>query len=448
MIERVLVAGGGTGGHLFPGIAVVEELRRRNPELQVLFVGTERGIENRVLPKLGEKLELIDVKPLLGRSPLQLVKNLSLLPMSATQALSLLRTYKPQLVIGLGGYAAGPMLLAAAGMRIPTALLEQNAHVGFTNRMLARIVGRAYLTYAETASLFGAKARVLGNPVRRSFVEAANLASHDPAGVEARARRVLVIGGSQGAKTLNEVVPMALALANVSAQGVAVLHQTGEAQLEEVRKRYRGQGVDAEVVSFIDDMPRAYASASLVIGRAGATTLAELCAIGKPSILIPYPHAAEDHQAKNAFAMERAGAALSIREHELTAEGLASEVRELLRATTKRRSMADAARKLGRPDAAAAIVDDLYAWLGMPVDGTLDSDVTSSSSSPSSGTPQASGSVPPSADAEAAGVPARRISRRPKVRRAELRVKPLHALHVSHTAHAPHGTNDVLDITG
>ncbi len=419
MIERIVVAGGGTGGHLFPGVAVVEELRRRNPDLQVLFVGTERGIETRVLPKLNEKLELIDVKPLLGRSPLQLVKNLSLLPRSAAQALALLRAHKPQLVLGLGGYAAGPMLLAAAGLRIPTALLEQNAHVGFTNRMLSRTVGRAYLTYEQTASHFGAKARVLGNPVRRTFVEAAQLASHDPAGVEARARRVLVLGGSQGAKTLNEVVPLALALANVSAQGVTVLHQTGEAMVDEVRKRYRGQGVDADVVSFIDDMARAYASASLVIARAGATTLAELCAIGKPSVLIPYPHAAEDHQAKNAFAMERAGAALALREEELTAEDLAAQVRDLLRATAKRRGMADAARRLGRPDAAAAIVDDLYAWLGLPVDGVPEAGPGSNAAAPSAA------SVPPGADASASNTSTRRQSRRPKVRRAELRLRPL-----------------------
>ncbi len=416
MIERIVVAGGGTGGHLFPGIAVVEELRRRNPDVKVLFVGTERGIEARVLPKLGEELRLMDVKPLLGRSPLQLLRNVSLLPVSAGQAAGALRSFKPQLVLGLGGYAAGPVLLLAAAMRIPTALLEQNAHVGLTNRLLARTVGRAYLTYPETAARFGAKARVLGNPVRRSFVEAAYLASHDPAGVEARARRILVLGGSQGARTLNELVPVALALAGVNAQNVSVLHQTGDGMVDEVRKRYRGLGIDAEVVPFIDDMARAYASASLVVARAGATTLAELCAIGKPSVLIPFPHAAEDHQAKNAFALERAGAALAIREEELSAEGLASQVRDLLRGTTRRRAMADAARKLGRPDAAAAIVDDLCAWLGVPADGLPES------SKQSTATGAAPSAAPPKPEEPSARA---RISRRPKVKRAELRLKPI-----------------------
>lgn len=420
MIERVVVAGGGTGGHLFPGIAVVEELRRRNPKVHVRFVGTQRGIEQRVLPKLGEQLSVIQVRPLLGRSPIELVRNVSLLPVSLGQAGQLLRAEKPDLVLGLGGYAAGPVLLAAAALRIPSALLEQNAHVGLTNRLLARTVGRAYLTYPETAARFGAqRARVFGNPVRRSFVEAAQLALTDPAGVEARARRILVIGGSQGARGLNDAVPVALALADVSGQNVSVLHQTGETMVDEVRKRYRGLGVNAEVVPFIDDMSRAYASASLVIARAGATTLAELCAIGKPSILIPYPHAAEDHQAMNALAMERAGAAIAIREDELSAEILSARVRELLRGNVQRRNMADAARRLGRPEAAAAIVDDLCAWLGMPTDGAASDDGSEKLSAASGG-----GGAAGSSNEEASAVEVRRaVVRRPKVRRAPLRVR-------------------------
>jgi UDP-N-acetylglucosamine--N-acetylmuramyl-(pentapeptide) pyrophosphoryl-undecaprenol N-acetylglucosamine transferase len=423
MIKRIMVVGGGTGGHLFPGIAVVEELRRRNPSVEVLFVGTGRGIEARVLPRLGETLALVDVRPWLGRSPFELIRNIALLPRAVSQASQLLRSFKPELVLGLGGYTAGPVLLLAAAMRIPTALLEQNAHVGLTNRLLATTVGRAYLTYPDTLSQFGtAKGRVLGNPVRRSFVEAAQLALHDPAGVEARAKRVLVLGGSQGAKTLNEVVPVALALSSISSQGVSVLHQTGDTMLDEVRRRYRGLGVNAEVVTFIDDMARAYASASLVVARAGATTLAELCAIGKPSILIPYPHAAEDHQAKNALAMERAGAALAIRESELTAEGLAGQVRELLLGRTRRRNMADAARKLGRPEAAAAIVDDLCAFLGVPADGAAPE-----------GAASGGGDTPlsPNAASSTAGEPNEpgslhgRSVRRARVQRAPLRIRPV-----------------------
>jgi UDP-N-acetylglucosamine--N-acetylmuramyl-(pentapeptide) pyrophosphoryl-undecaprenol N-acetylglucosamine transferase len=425
MIERVMVVGGGTGGHLFPGIAVVEELRRRNPQVSVLFVGTERGIEARVLPRLGEKLALVDVRPWLGRSALQLARNVAILPKAVAQATQLLRQYKPQLVIGLGGYTAGPVLMLAAALRIPTALLEQNAHVGLTNRLLSNTVGRAYLTYPQTLPQFGAaKGRVLGNPVRRAFVEAAQLAMSDPAGVEARARRVLVLGGSQGAKTLNDVVPSALALA---AQRVSVLHQTGESQVEQVKQRYAELGVEAEVVPFIDDMARAYASASLVVARAGATTLAELCAIGKPSILIPYPHAAEDHQLKNARAMEQAGAALAISESELTAEGLAKQVRGLLVGRSERHAMAEAARALGRPEAAAAIVDDLCAYLGVPVDG--------GTGMGGQGDRDAQGPVDPGARGSAqvgaseVAMLSRRAVRRPRVRRAPLRVRAVeHAL--------------------
>jgi UDP-N-acetylglucosamine--N-acetylmuramyl-(pentapeptide) pyrophosphoryl-undecaprenol N-acetylglucosamine transferase len=428
MIERVMVVGGGTGGHLFPGIAVVEELRRRNPQVQVMFVGTERGIENRVLPRLGEKLSLVDVRPWLGRSPLQLARNVAILPKAVAQATGLLRQWKPQLVLGLGGYTAGPVLMLAAAMRIPTALLEQNAHVGLTNRLLSNTVGRAYLTYAQTLAQFGAaKGRVLGNPVRRAFVEAAQMAMNDPAGMEARARRVLVLGGSQGAKTLNDVVPAALALASLASQNVSVLHQTGESMVEPVKARYAELGVDAEVVPFIDDMARAYASASLVVARAGATTLAELCAIGKPSILIPYPHAAEDHQTKNARAMEEAGAAIAIAESELTAEGLAKQVRTLLVGRSERRAMAEAARALGRPEAAAAIVDDLCAYLGVPIDG--------GTGAGGGGDRQAQGPADTGArgSAQVELMPmamSRAVVRRPRVQRAPLRVRAVeHAIH-------------------
>lgn len=428
MIERVMVVGGGTGGHLFPGIAVVEELRRRNPQVEVMFVGTERGIEARVLPRMGEKLSLVDVRPWLGRSPLQLARNVAILPKAVAQATSLLRQWKPQLVLGLGGYTAGPVLMLAAALRIPTALLEQNAHVGLTNRLLSNTVGRAYLTYPQTLAQFGAaKGRVLGNPVRRAFVEAAQLAMHDPAGVEARARRVLVLGGSQGAKTLNDVVPAALALASLASQHVSVLHQTGESQVESVKARYQELGVEAEVVPFIDDMARAYASASLVVARAGATTLAELCAIGKPSILIPYPHAAEDHQMKNARAMQDAGAALAIGESELSAEGLAKEVRRLLSGRSERRAMAEAARSLGRPEAAAAIVDDLCAYLGVPVDGGA-----AGAGGQGEQTVQGQGEsgAQGSAQVELAPVVMSRAAvRRPRVQRAPLRVRTVeHAM--------------------
>jgi UDP-N-acetylglucosamine--N-acetylmuramyl-(pentapeptide) pyrophosphoryl-undecaprenol N-acetylglucosamine transferase len=351
MIERVVVAGGGTGGHLFPGIAVVEELRRRNPQVKVRFIGTSRGIEQRVLPKLGEQLSVIEVRPLLGRSAIELVRNVSLLPLSLGQATQLLRAEKPDLVLGLGGYAAGPVLLTAAAMRRPTALLEQNAHVGLTNRLLARTVGRAYLTYPGTAARFGAdRARVFGNPVRRSFVEAAQLALHDPAGVEARARRILVLGGSQGARGVNDAVPVALALADVSGQAVSVLHQTGEAMVDEVRKRYRGLGVSAEVVPFIDDMARRYAWCDLLVCRSGAVTVAEIACAGVASILFPLPWFVVDEQTANARFLSDRDAGITLDQLATQPEQLA----ELLRGLDRNRlaEIARNARTLGKPDAA------------------------------------------------------------------------------------------------
>lgn len=367
MIGRVIVAGGGTGGHLFPGIAVVEELRRRSPELEVLFVGTARGIEARVIPPMGYPLELIDVSPLKGRSAGELLRSLSRLPGAAAQAMRILRRAKPDLVIGVGGYASGPMLAAAAGRGIPTAVLEQNAHVGLTNRMLAPIVGRAYVTFPETAERFAeSRVRVSGNPIRRAFVDAARRAHSDPAGTEARARRVLVLGGSQGSQALNQTVPEALAKAGLAQRGIEVVHQTGAAMREEVEARYRALGVPAQVVAFIDDVASAYASAAIVIARAGATTVAELCAMGRPAILIPYPFAANDHQRKNAETLERRGAAVCVPQDVLTPEGLADRVAALLDDPQARRTMGEAAQAFGRPDAAASIVDDLCDWLGCP----------------------------------------------------------------------------------
>lgn len=363
MIQRVIVAGGGTGGHLFPGIAVVEELRRRNPDLEVTFVGTERGIEARVIPGMGEKLETLDVRPLKGRTFAQLLGSLAKLPSAWGRAMSIVRQHRPDLVLGVGGYASGPMLVAAASMGVKTALLEQNAHVGLTNRVLSNVVGRAYLSFDETAPQFGRAARVVGNPVRRAFVDASRRASVDPQGFDARARRILVIGGSQGAKRLNETVPEALALLGLAERGIEVVHQTGAAMRDEVAAQYAALGVKAEVVPFIDDVARAYASASFVICRAGASTLAELAAIGRPAILVPFPFAADDHQAKNAESFGRAGAAVCLRESVLSAERLASEARALLDDADRRRAMAVAMRERGRPDAAATIVDDLVAWI-------------------------------------------------------------------------------------
>jgi UDP-N-acetylglucosamine--N-acetylmuramyl-(pentapeptide) pyrophosphoryl-undecaprenol N-acetylglucosamine transferase len=378
MIERIMVAGGGTGGHVFPGLAVVEELRRRLPGLQVRFVGTARGIEARILPQRGEQLELLKVAPLKGQGVGARLKGLYRIPTAMMDAASLIREFDPDLVLGVGGYASGPVLLAASLARRPTALLEQNAYVGMTNRILAHFVDRAYISFEQTQEVFGkAKSRLTGNPVRQEFVEHARLALADQEGFESRARSVLVLGGSQGARKLNEDVPRALARAGLANRGLEVVHQTGESMRDQVEASYRELGIGAKVVTFINDMARAYSNAALVIARAGATTLAELCAIGRPSILIPFPHAADDHQAKNAEALQALGASICIRESELDAESLGDLVTELLDSQGARKAMAQAARDHGRPDAAAAIVDDIMGWIG-----SVDSNNEASTSAP------------------------------------------------------------------
>jgi UDP-N-acetylglucosamine--N-acetylmuramyl-(pentapeptide) pyrophosphoryl-undecaprenol N-acetylglucosamine transferase len=364
MIQRIMVAGGGTGGHLFPGLAVVEELRRRVPGLEVKFVGTARGIEARILPGRGEALELLKVTPLKGQGMGPRFKSFARIPTAMKEASALMREFEPDLVLGVGGYASGPVLLSASLSGRPTALLEQNAQVGLTNRLLARFVDRAYITFEQTERVFGKnKSRLTGNPVRHEFVEHARLAIADPEGFESRARTVLVLGGSQGARKLNEAVPRALAQAGLAHRDLEVVHQTGESMRDEVEATYRELGIRAKVVTFIDEIARAYSNAALVVARAGATTLAELCAIGRPSILIPFPFAADDHQAKNAKALEEQSASICIRESELEADTLAALIADLLDDPATRQAMAQAARDHGRPDAAAAIVDDMMGWL-------------------------------------------------------------------------------------
>jgi UDP-N-acetylglucosamine--N-acetylmuramyl-(pentapeptide) pyrophosphoryl-undecaprenol N-acetylglucosamine transferase len=365
MIRRIMVAGGGTGGHLFPGLAVVEELRRRVPGLEVKFVGTARGIEARVLPSRGEDLDLLKVTPLKGQGVGARFKSLARIPAAMKQASALMREFEPDLVLGVGGYASGPVLLSASLSGRPTAVLEQNAHVGMTNRILARFVDRAYISFEQTEDVFGkTKSRWTGNPVRHEFVEHARLAIADPEGFESRARSVLVLGGSQGARKLNEDVPRALAQADLANRGLEVVHQTGESMRDEVEAIYRELGIQARVVTFIDEIARAYSNAALVVARAGATTLAELCAIGRPSILVPFPFAADDHQTKNAKALEEQGASICIRESELEVDALGELIGGLLDDPARRQTMARAARDHGRPDAAAAIVDDMLGWLG------------------------------------------------------------------------------------
>lgn len=349
----MVIAGGGTGGHLFPGIAVAEEFLRRDSANRVIFIGTKRGIEHRLLGPLGYTLREIDVEGLKGRGPKALVRGLYAIPNSMLQSRRIFREFRPDVVIGVGGYASGPAVMAARLMRIPTAVAEQNALAGNTNRILGKFVDRVFLTYQESRGPFAAgKVLVTGNPVRAAFVDASKQSS--PA--DAR-RGLLIFGGSQGAAAINKAVTEMLPRLKTFTPAVRVVHQTGEREVETVGRAYRDCGVAAEVTPFISDMVSAYAAADLIICRAGATSLAEITAAGKASVLIPFPFAADDHQTQNARAMADAGAAVMIRQSELTGEKLFGVVKELLENERRLREMEQKSKALGRPDAAAAIVD-------------------------------------------------------------------------------------------
>jgi UDP-N-acetylglucosamine--N-acetylmuramyl-(pentapeptide) pyrophosphoryl-undecaprenol N-acetylglucosamine transferase len=361
---RLMIAGGGTGGHLFPGVAIAEELRRRAPDAPVRFVGTERGIEARVLPDLGWELELISVSGLKTVGARGAIRGLLRLPRALWQARRTVKRWRPDAVIGVGGYASGPVVLMARLLGVPTAICEQNSIPGLTNKLLGRIARAVFLSFEESRRFFGPKKVVMsGNPVRRALVEqlsrAGEAAEGAAADAEGAAVHVLVSGGSQGAVAVNELASRALIAIGKAApaRSLAIVHQTGEKDLDATRARYAEAGVAAECHAFIRDMAAAYRRADLVIGRAGATTVAELAIAGKPALFIPYPFAADNHQELNAREMAEAGAALMFRQAELTAEQLAEALRPLLADPARRRAMGAAMKALARPGAAAAIVD-------------------------------------------------------------------------------------------
>lgn len=352
---RVVIAGGGTGGHVFPGIAIARELMDRLPDTIVSFAGTARGIEARIVPREGFELDAIRSAGLKGKSVIALVRGLSLLPASALDAWRLLTRRAPHVVVGVGGYSSGPVLLMAAVRRIPTLVLEQNAVPGLTNRLLASFVSAAAVTYDSTLRFFRGKGFVSGNPVRPSFL---TVGAADERTSESAAR-ILIFGGSQGAHGINvAMVEAAPELARKSGQ-LAITHQTGERDLAMVREAYVAAGLPARVEPFIDAMDAEMKAADVVICRAGATTLAEITASGRPAILIPLPTATDDHQRRNAEAMAEAGAAEVIEQDGLSGPELATRILALAADRDRRESMGRQARRLARPDAAARIVDRL-----------------------------------------------------------------------------------------
>ncbi len=352
----VVIAGGGTGGHLYPGIAVAREVLRRSPTARVSFAGTARGLEARVVPKEGFELDLIRSAGLKGKAIAARLRGAVLLPAGVFDAWRLLGRRKPDVVIGVGGYSSGPVVLSAALRGIPTLVLEQNAVPGLTNRVLAPFVRAAAVTYSETLSFFGRRGFVTGNPVRAEFFETSNLEVRT-----SNCRRVLVLGGSQGAHAINVAMVAAAPRLVRSLPGLEVVHQTGEKDLATVREAYRRNDVPARAEPFFDAVAREMKAADLVICRAGATTLAELAASGRPALLVPFPGATDDHQRKNAEVLAKAGAALLIDQKDLGTNRLADEAAAILSDDRRRGSMSDAMRGFARPDAAAHIVDRVIA---------------------------------------------------------------------------------------
>src|ERR1041385_9256329 len=350
---RVLIAAGGTGGHIYPGIAVAQEIMRRDATSQVHFVGTARGLETRLVPQAGFELSLIESAGLKNVSYGARAKGLAVLTKSFFSARKLMRQFQPDVVVGAGGYVSGPVVLTAALTNRPTLVMESNALPGWTNRVLARFVDRAAVSFEQALPYFRGKAKVTGNPVRREFFEI------PPKRREAGKFSLLVFGGSQGARAINEAMLAALAKLKELGAEVRIKHQTGPADFEKVQAAYlaAGWGERADVRSYIDNMMADFASADLVLCRAGATTTAELIAAGKASIMVPFPFAADDHQRKNAEALEAAGAARVILQQELTEDRLATEIEKLVQSPEELDRMEAASRNLAHGDAAVAAVD-------------------------------------------------------------------------------------------
>jgi len=350
---RVLIAAGGTGGHIYPGIAVAGEVLRRDHSSVIRFVGTAHGLEGRLIPKAGFELSIIESAGLKNVGLAAKTRGLLLLPKSFFGARRVILDFRPDIVVGAGGYVSGPVLLTAALMRLPTLVMDSNALPGWTNRVLARFVDKAAVSFVEALPYFHGKGVLTGNPVRNQFFE-----------IPAKQRAVsqfslLVFGGSQGARAINEAVFGALTHLSTEKDRLRIVHQTGDSDYQKMQERYQaaGWGERVNVRRYIDDMMAEFSKTDLVVCRAGATTTAELVAAGKAAIMIPFPLAADDHQRKNAEALQAAGAARMILQKDLSGERLGREIVDLINQPERIDAMEKASHALARPDAAVATVD-------------------------------------------------------------------------------------------
>ncbi|MCI0453544.1 MAG: undecaprenyldiphospho-muramoylpentapeptide beta-N-acetylglucosaminyltransferase [Candidatus Dadabacteria bacterium] len=354
---KVIIAGGGTGGHVFPAISIAEEILKRNAENKVLFVGTEKGLERKLLSKRDYPIEFISSRGIKGKGFIESFRSIASALKGLLDSLRILKRYKPDLVLGVGGYVSGPVVLAASLLSIPTAICEQNSVPGITNRVLSRFVKRVFASFEDNVRFFPQKKTiVVGNPVRNKILINKEYSQ------EQNGFTILVFGGSQGSHKLNLIVPRAFG--TLRRNDVFLIHQTGEEDLEDVKRAYEWYEVPADVLPFIEDIGAVYKSANLVIGRAGAGTVAEITALGKPAILVPYPFATYNHQLENAKVLEKAGAAILIEEKDAAPERLSDILKDLLN-KDKLKEMGHRAKILGKPYAAQRIVDEIDRLTGV-----------------------------------------------------------------------------------
>lgn len=357
--RRVVLAGGGTGGHVFPMIAVADALKALDPSLELSFVGTARGLESRLVPERGYQLRLVQILPLRGGGVVGAWRGATQAVRATFSERRVLAELRPDVVFSVGGYAAGPVAAAARSLGIPVALMEPNSVIGLANRLIAPFVQRAYTAFAASERHFPAGLVLrTGVPIRSGFERRPYRRGAVPT--------VLVLGGSQGAKSLNETLPTAFGRLDVR---VRVVHQCGTAHAKSVEALYaaRAPGLDVRVIPFIDDMPAQLAAADLVVSRSGASAVSEICAIGRASLLVPYPYAAGDHQTQNAVALEVAGAACRIDAADATPEHFRALLTEVLTDSTRLEAMAESAANLGRPEAAREVASDLLRLAGLAI---------------------------------------------------------------------------------
>lgn len=350
---RLIITGGGTGGHVFPGVAVAKEIMRRDGKNEILFVGAVNGVETRIAPKEGFKIETLKVTGMKGKGIAQKIASAARFASATLEGRGIVKRFAPDVVLGVGGYASGPVCAAAVLTGTPLALAEQNALPGMTNRWLGRFARKAFVTWAESLPWFPeGVGMVTGNPIRPEFHDVKRSRTDGRLGI-------LVIGGSQGATSMNKAMAQAVPSLNAFGEKIRVVHQTGAKDIEAVRSAYSGAGFPWEAEVFLHDMPQRIADADIVISRSGAGAVAEICAVGRSAVYVPFPHAADDHQTKNADALVKSGAALMMPDRDFNADAVVNLVERFVRDSEGLGRMAAKAASLAKKDAARIIADEL-----------------------------------------------------------------------------------------